>query len=83
MQIDIDLSIPDFLDRKLHPEIVVEWKPEIRRQRAKKLTPKQETENELRRIAIRRQHTTPTVRRPRLSRLIKEVRAEFKAKGCL
>jgi len=83
MQIDMDLSIPDFLDRKLHPELVVEVKSEPKRERAKKPTPKQETEQEIRRIAIKRRHTTVALRKPRLSRLIKEVRAEFKARGCL
>lgn len=76
-----ELAIPEFLDRRLHPELNVMVKDSPKRKRQKKLTPEQEIEIQIRQIANRRRYTIMAHRRPILSKMIREVRAEWQAKG--
>lgn len=74
---DLDLEIPAFLrrDKNETPKPIVE-----RKTRQRKLTAKEELEQEVRRIASARWHRrTWGVRRPSIRSLRKQVREELKA----
>lgn len=79
---EIDLTIPEFLDRKLHPELSSPTQPEQGPVKPEE-TEEQRVERIIRKLATQRRYMTPTSRRPRLSKMIAEVRAEFKEKGWL
>ena len=90
---EIDTTIPDFLDRKLHPELTAIFTPKKVVEKRKKLSPREERELEIRSVADRRWRTWSLAdgltndigevirSRPTIYWFRRKVRAEFEAKG--